>query len=101
MSSRLPLDSNRQASIVASPARPVNANRVPLRFVPTDASFFGEIVFGYRAAKTLFVAHDLGLFELLAESPCSSTGAAERLGTNPRTTHILLCALTALGLVAH
>jgi SAM-dependent methyltransferase len=52
-------------------------------------------LWGYAA---VLVAHQLGVFALLAEKPCSLDGVCERLKLNPRPAHGLLSAAVALGL---
>ncbi|MBM4284138.1 MAG: methyltransferase domain-containing protein [Deltaproteobacteria bacterium] len=63
----------------------------------TEPSFYGlmDLVRGFRPAKVLLVANDLGVFDHL-ESPLSSSQIAARVGADPRALGILLNALAAL-----
>ncbi len=63
-----------------------------------DASFFVDLVLGYRVAKATFVAHQLGVFELLEREPAPAAEVAARLKTDERATLILLRGLASIGL---
>jgi SAM-dependent methyltransferase len=58
-----------------------------------------QIVSGYWAAKLLFVANEVQLFERLADWPASLGELAERTGVAPRRLRILVDAMVAQGLV--
>jgi ubiquinone/menaquinone biosynthesis C-methylase UbiE len=54
---------------------------------------------GFMAAKHLFAASELGLFEALAESPTTIDGLAARTGLTRRAARISADAMVALGLL--
>lgn len=54
---------------------------------------------GFMAAKHLFAANDLGLFEALGDSPTTLDGLAARTGLTPRAARIVADAMVALGLL--
>ena len=54
---------------------------------------------GFMAAKHLFAASELGLFEALADSPAGLDGLAARTGLTSRATRISADAMVALGLL--
>jgi SAM-dependent methyltransferase len=58
-----------------------------------------QIGSGFRAAKLLFVANEVGLFERLAAGPSSLLSLAEGMGIAPSRLAVLVHALVALGLV--
>jgi len=60
-----------------------------------------KIATGFMAAKALFAASELGLFEALAESPAPLEALAARCGLTPRATRISADAMVALGLLEH
>jgi len=62
-----------------------------------DALF--QLFGGHMAAKYLFVATQMGLFERLAQGPLPLDELARRVGMPPRTARILADALVALGLL--
>src|SRR5579871_1788362 len=51
------------------------------------------------APGVIEAAHDLGIYECLADRPLTSAEVAEALGTDPRATRILLDALYAYELI--
>ncbi len=55
---------------------------------------------GFMAAKHLFAANDLGIFEALADSPTTIDGLAARTGLTRRAARISADAMVALGLLA-
>lgn len=59
----------------------------------------GDLIIGYRAAKALFTAARLELFDRLAGECRELDGICAELGTKPRPTEALLDALTGLGLL--
>ena len=54
---------------------------------------------GFMAAKFLFAANELGLFEALADSPTTIDGLAARTGLTRRAARISADAMVALGLL--
>ena len=58
-----------------------------------------RIASGFMAAKHLFAASELGLFEALAESPATLEALAARTGLTPRAARISADAMVALGLL--
>jgi hypothetical protein len=54
---------------------------------------------GFMAAKHLFAANELGLFEALADSPTTIEGLAARVGLTRRAARISADAMVALGLL--
>ena len=58
-----------------------------------------DLMEGFRRSKTLFVAVNLGIFDLLAEEALTAAEVAERLKTQPETTLRLLEACVALQLL--
>lgn len=58
-----------------------------------------EIATGFMAAKHLFAASELGLFEALAEGPTDLDGLAARTGLTSRAVRISADAMVALGLL--
>ncbi|HEX2065153.1 MAG TPA: methyltransferase [Acidimicrobiales bacterium] len=54
---------------------------------------------GFMAAKHLFAANELGVFEALAGSPATLEGLAARTGLTPRAARISADAMVALGLL--
>lgn len=58
-----------------------------------------KIAVGFMAAKHLFAASELGLFEALASGTASADEVAERMGIPPRTAAIVAAAVASLGLI--
>jgi O-methyltransferase domain/Dimerisation domain len=58
-----------------------------------------QVANGFMAAKHLFVANEIGLFEALAEAPANVEELAQRLHIPSRTTRIVTDAMVALGFV--
>ncbi len=58
-----------------------------------------QVATGFMAAKHLFAASELGLFETLADGPATLDGLAARTGLTPRATRISADAMVALGLL--
>jgi hypothetical protein len=58
-----------------------------------------RIASGFMAAKHLFAANELGLFEALAESPATLEALAARTGLTQRAARISADAMVALGLL--
>jgi SAM-dependent methyltransferase len=54
---------------------------------------------GFMAAKHLFTASELGIFEALADSPATLDALAARTGLTPRAARITADAMVALGLL--
>jgi SAM-dependent methyltransferase len=67
--------------------------------VPPNPEAVLSIAGGFMAAKHLFVASELGIFEALAEGPTALDGLAARTGLTPRAARISADAMVALGLV--
>jgi hypothetical protein len=65
--------------------------------VTPDAIFL--VASGFMAAKHLFVANEVGLFEHLAHGPTTLEALAQRTGVPRRTLRILTDAMVALGFV--
>ena len=58
-----------------------------------------QLAAGFMAAKHLFAASELGLFEALADSPASLDALAARTGLTRRAARISADAMVALGLL--
>jgi ubiquinone/menaquinone biosynthesis C-methylase UbiE len=58
-----------------------------------------KIATGFMAAKFLFVANEIGLFEALASGPASLEEIANRIAVPSRTTGIVAAAMVSLGLI--
>lgn len=58
-----------------------------------------QVANGFMAAKYLFVANEVGLFQKLAERPAALDELSDRIGIPRRTTRILADAMVALGFV--
>jgi SAM-dependent methyltransferase len=58
-----------------------------------------QIAFGFMAAKHLFAASELGLFEALAEGPTDLDGLAARTGLTRRAARISADAMVAMSLL--
>jgi SAM-dependent methyltransferase len=56
-----------------------------------------QVANGFMAAKHLFVANEVGLFEALADAPATLDDVAQRTGIPRRTLRILADAMVALG----
>lgn len=67
--------------------------------ISADPAAIFEIATGFMAAKALFAASELGLFEALAESPATLESLAARCGLTHRATRISADAMVALGLL--
>jgi SAM-dependent methyltransferase len=65
----------------------------------SHAEYINELMRGYWKAAILFCANDLGIFEALADEPKTADQVAQRLGTDPRATAMLMNALAALKLL--
>jgi hypothetical protein len=65
----------------------------------TDAAPIMQIASGFMAAKHLFAASELGLFEALADSPATVDALAARTGLTRRAARISADAMVALGLL--
>ena len=68
---------------------------------PVTPEAIMKIASGFMAAKHLFAANELGLFEALADAPANLDALAARTGLTPRATRISADAMVALGLLAH
>ncbi len=58
-----------------------------------------KLASGFMAAKHLFAANELGLFEVLGDSPATLEALAARIGLTQRATRISADAMVALGLL--
>ena len=58
-----------------------------------------RIAAGFMAAKHLFAASELGLFEALRDAPATLEALAARTGLTPRAARISADAMVALGLL--
>ena len=58
-----------------------------------------KIAMGFMAAKYLFAASEIGLFEALASGPADLDEIATRIAVPQRTTGIVVSAMVALGLL--
>ena len=58
-----------------------------------------QLASGFMAAKHLFAANELGLFEALADAPATLDGLAARTGLTHRAARISADAMVALGLL--
>src|SRR4051794_5149403 len=58
-----------------------------------------RIAAGFMAAKHLFAASELGLFEALRDAPATLEALAARTGLTPRSARISADAMVALGLL--
>lgn len=66
---------------------------------PVDPEPIMRLASGFMAAKHLFAASELGLFEALADSPTTLDGLAARTGLTRRATRISADAMVALGVL--
>ena len=64
-----------------------------------DVALLNDLNWGYRSARVLHIANDVGLFTLLSEKPLSSEQICKNIDLNPEMTEKLLIACTSLGLV--
>jgi hypothetical protein len=58
-----------------------------------------KIAMGFMAAKHLFAANEIGLFEALATGPATVDELANKTGVPPRTLGIVAAAMVSLGLI--
>ena len=75
-------------------AHPATVTDVP----PTPEPIM-RLAAGFMAAKHLFAANELGVFEALADSPATLDALAARIGLTPRAARISADAMVALGLL--
>lgn len=61
--------------------------------------FFLDLIVGYRSAKIVFTANEIGLFEALRHEGRDARGLARALGCDERGVRILARALVALGIL--
>jgi SAM-dependent methyltransferase len=78
-----------------APAAPATG---PLATEPSPATIM-QLASGFMAAKHLFAANELGLFEALADSPATLDALAARTGLTRRAARISADAMVALGLL--
>jgi SAM-dependent methyltransferase len=77
---------------------PAEAAAGPLATEPSPATIM-QLASGFMAAKHLFAANELGLFEALADSPATLDALAARTGLTRRAARISADAMVALGLL--
>src|SRR5512132_1683849 len=70
----------------------------PLATEPSPATIM-QLASGFMAAKHLFAANELGLFEALADAPATLDALAARTGLTRRAARISADAMVALGLL--
>jgi hypothetical protein len=70
----------------------------PIATEPNPATIV-QLASGFMAAKHLFAASELGLFEALADSPANLDALAARTGLTRRAARISADAMVALGLL--
>lgn len=75
------------------------ADDVHRRLPPASPEPILQLALGFMAAKHLFTATELGLFEALADSPATVDGLAARTGLPHRSARICADAMVALGLL--
>lgn len=68
----------------------------PIATEPNPATIM-QLASGFMAAKHLFAASELGLFEALADSPANLDALAARTGLTRRAARISADAMVALG----
>ena len=66
---------------------------------PPDPEPIMRLASGFMAAKHLFAASELGLFEALADAPATLAALAAHTGLTPRAARISADAMVALGLL--
>jgi SAM-dependent methyltransferase len=66
---------------------------------PVSPDLILQLASGFMAAKHLFAANELGVFEALADSPTTIDGLAARTGLTRRAARISADAMVALGLL--
>ena len=64
-----------------------------------DIKVLNDLNWGYRSARVLHVANNLGIFTILSERNMSSEQISEKCRTKPELTEKLLIACTAMGLL--
>jgi hypothetical protein len=64
-----------------------------------DIKVLNDLNWGYRAARVLHVANNMGIFTILSERNMSSEQISEKCQTKPELTEKLLIACTAMGLL--
>lgn len=82
---------------MTTPASNHDATNTPASAVTPDPIV--RLASGFMAAKFLFAASELGIFEALADSPTSLEGLAARTGLTRRAARIIADAMVALGLL--
>lgn len=79
--------------------RPVDPTAEPGEQTPVTPEPIMQVASGFMAAKHLFAAKELGLFEALGDSPATIDGLAARTGLTTRAARISADAMVALGLL--
>jgi predicted O-methyltransferase YrrM len=82
--------------MAAPTSTPQSNARQPMAVTPEPIL---RLASGFMAAKLLFAANELGLFEALADSPTTLEGLAARTGLTRRAARISADAMVALGLL--
>ena len=72
---------------------------MPATLTPPDPAPLFQIASGFMAAKHLFAAAEVGIFEALAGGPATLEEIAERAGLPRRTARVSADAMVALGVV--
>ena len=67
---------------------------------PVTPDSIMEVARGFMAAKHLFAASSIGLFETLADGPATLAEMAARAGISERAAHISADAMVALGFLS-
>jgi hypothetical protein len=80
-------------------AIPEAPHAIGARSSPVTPEPIMRLASGFMAAKHLFAASELGLFEALADSPATLDGLAARTGLTRRAARISADAMVALGLL--
>src|SRR6185503_7965398 len=80
-----------------APAAPDRAGGPPP--AGPDPAPIMQLAAGFMAAKHLFAASELGIFEALADSPATLDALAARTGLSRRAARISADAMVALGLL--
>ena len=78
---------------------PVAPTAEPAEQAPVSPEPIMRVASGFMAAKHLFAANEVGLFEALADSPVTIDGLAARTGLTTRAARINADAMVALGLL--
>lgn len=58
-----------------------------------------DVISGFRKARVILTAFELGIFTVLKDKPLTASAVAEKTGTDPRAADRLMNALCAIGLL--